>query len=283
MAGWQPEPDVAHEARTNPAKITSAVRRRNAINPDNCILYTEWDLVDLDCHILMRMSRPRQPARELRLQSGREWNEMVWKALEYGWKKRRVATVIDDGEHGEHEGEGEVFAGFEGVYEYDRGPQPYSGDGSPDSVFLHLRRCGFGLTRLVGKRDCARVEETEIGAYLTRLDSLERRREALIDDLCTAHKCAPQDLNNDVKKSYLAANLEYEPIPEGRSIIRTCTKLARAHKYYFGKDSVLRYVEKNVVTGPESLYSPEELARRKEQEQTRKNIEAYRKKHSVPM
>ncbi|EJD35682.1 hypothetical protein AURDEDRAFT_175260 [Auricularia subglabra TFB-10046 SS5] len=280
MKGWYTEPDVVHEARSNPAKITSAVRRRNTVNRKKCILYTEWDLVDLDCNILMRMSRPRQPVRELKVQSGKDWNKIVWKALEYGWAKRRVATAISDREDDD---EGEVFAGFDAVHEYDHGPQPYDGDGSAEDVFLHLRRCGFGLTRLVGKRHCARLKEAEMGAYLTRLNTLEQRRQALVDELCAKSNCGPQDLDIDVKKSFLSANVEYEDIPEGRSILCTCTKLARAHKYYFGNDGVLRYMEKNVVTGLESKYSPEEIVRIKEQEQTVRNIAAYKERFAGRM
>ncbi|EJD44716.1 hypothetical protein AURDEDRAFT_166202 [Auricularia subglabra TFB-10046 SS5] len=186
MAGWQPEPDVAHEVRSNPARISSAVRRRNTVNRDKLILYTEWDLVDFDCHLLMRVSRPRQQQRELKLQSGREWKELVWKALEYGWRRRCSATFAYAGQEDDDDG-GETLAGFDAVQEYENGPQPYAGDGS--------------------KKSCARLEETEMGAFLTRINTHEQQRQALIDELAAKHKCKAQDLDEDVKKSYLTAHI----------------------------------------------------------------------------
>ncbi|EJD34047.1 hypothetical protein AURDEDRAFT_176892 [Auricularia subglabra TFB-10046 SS5] len=265
MPGWHAEPDIMHEARMNPSKVTTAVRRQNSVNRAKCLMYTDWDLADLECMLLIRMSRPENVARALRqtVQVGNEWKDRVWDALVYGWGKRKKAWGND--------GEDSVFANFTPVQEYENGPQAYTGDSGAASVFTHLRRCGFGLTRLVGKKDCAHVEDTEMGAYMTRLRKHEERRQALMNELAAKHGCDAKDVNRNVKNLYLSANVEFERIPEGRAIVRTCTKLARAHRYYFGQDGVLRYIEKDVITGLEAMYSPAEVERMKADEEARKN------------
>ncbi|EJD34195.1 hypothetical protein AURDEDRAFT_176750, partial [Auricularia subglabra TFB-10046 SS5] len=135
--GWQREPDIMHEARSNPGKISSAVRRRNTVNPEKRIMYTEWDLVDLDCLLLMRMSRPPNVARQLRqtVKVGTDWHHQVWKALQYGWGKRRNPPRWHTSDE-----EDDVLADFPPVHEYENGPRPYNGDGTDEDIFLHLRR-----------------------------------------------------------------------------------------------------------------------------------------------
>ncbi|EJD33554.1 hypothetical protein AURDEDRAFT_177368 [Auricularia subglabra TFB-10046 SS5] len=265
LPGWRAEPDIMHEARTNPTKVTTAVRRQNCVNRDKCLMYTDWDLVDIECMLLIRMSRPENVARALRqtVQVGNEWKDKVWDALVYGWGKRKRAWGNDN--------EDSVYADFEPVQEYENGPQAYSGDGSAPSVFAHLRRCGFGLTRLVGVKDCTRLEDSALGAYMQRLRKHDERRQELVNELASKYECDAKDLDRNVKNAYLSANVEFERIPEGRAIVRTCTKLARAHRYLFGQDGVLRYLEKDVITGPESMYSPAEIVRQKADEEARKN------------
>ncbi|EJD33960.1 hypothetical protein AURDEDRAFT_176974 [Auricularia subglabra TFB-10046 SS5] len=276
--GWQREPDIMHEARSNPGKISSAVRRRNTVNPEKRIMYTEWDLVDLDCLLLMRMSRPPNVARQLRqtVKVGTDWHHQVWKALQYGWGKRRNPPRWHTSDEDE-----DVLADFPPVHEYENGPRPYNGDGTDEDVFLHLRRCGFGLTRLVGTKDCHALEETEMGAYITRVHTYDSRRKGLMNELAAKYACDAQDLDESVKSAYMAANMTFERIPEGRAIVRTCTKLARAHKYYFGQDGVLRYMVKNAVTGLEAMYSPEEIVRMKEQEESARKREADRERWAL--
>ncbi|EJD49869.1 hypothetical protein AURDEDRAFT_160887, partial [Auricularia subglabra TFB-10046 SS5] len=83
LPGWRAEPDIMHEARSNPSKVTTAVRRQNSVNREKCVMYTEWDLVDFECMLLIRMSRPPNVPRALRqtVQVGNEWNDMIWDAL----------------------------------------------------------------------------------------------------------------------------------------------------------------------------------------------------------
>ncbi|EJD35285.1 hypothetical protein AURDEDRAFT_175661 [Auricularia subglabra TFB-10046 SS5] len=257
--GWCREPDIMHEARSNPGKISSAVRRRNTVNPEKRIMYTEWDLVDLDCLLLMRMSRPPNVARQLRqtVKVGSDWHQQVWKALQYGWGKHRNAPRwrTDDEED-------DTLADFPPVHEYENGPQAYDGDGTDEDVFQHLRR----------------LEDTEVGAYLTRINNYDSRRKALINELTEKYACEAKDLDESIKSAYLSANIAYERIPEGRAIARTCTRLARAHKYYFGQDGVLRYMVKNAVTGLESMCPPELVARLKEDEERARKREADKKR-----
>ncbi|EJD37862.1 hypothetical protein AURDEDRAFT_173004 [Auricularia subglabra TFB-10046 SS5] len=139
--GWQREPDIMHEARSNPGKISSAVRRRNTVNPEKRIMYTEWDLVDLDCLLLMRMSRPPNVARQLRqtVKVGTDWHHQVWKALQYGWGKRRNPPRWHTSDE-----EDDVLADFPPVHEYENGPRPYNGDGTDEDVFCTSDGAGLG-------------------------------------------------------------------------------------------------------------------------------------------
>ncbi|EJD36132.1 hypothetical protein AURDEDRAFT_174808 [Auricularia subglabra TFB-10046 SS5] len=167
LPGWRTEPDVMYEARSNPRKVTTAVRRQNSVNREKCLMYTDWDLVDFECMLLIRMSRPPNVPRALRqtVQVGNEWKDMIWDALMYGWGKRRTAWGNED--------EDSVFADFEPVHEYEKGPQAYSGDGSATDVFTHLRRCGFGLTRLVGANSDGLTRVRRLDAFVNQKSSVK--------------------------------------------------------------------------------------------------------------
>ncbi|EJD49709.1 hypothetical protein AURDEDRAFT_161266 [Auricularia subglabra TFB-10046 SS5] len=216
MEGWREEPDILFECRSNPDKVSFAVRRRNTVNRSKRLLYTEWDVVDLDCNLLLRLAKPENAPRKDRRNAPR-WVTTVSEALGYG---------------AQHRGD------FVDVEEYGNGPQVYTGDSSPASVFLHLRRCGFALSRMTS--ESGRVEDSELGAYLARIDRLDAQRSTLVAKL----RGSGPKLGKKAEWPYLSAHMTLEPIPPDRPIARTSTSLLRDHRYYFGKDGVLRFTEK---------------------------------------
>ncbi|EJD33509.1 hypothetical protein AURDEDRAFT_131645, partial [Auricularia subglabra TFB-10046 SS5] len=96
----------------------------------------------------------------------------------------------------------------------------YEGSGSPDDVFRHLRQCGFALDRLVtGSGDAT---ASELGQYVARLDKFEEQRRLQTEayQRLATNDASSAAAQNRGRFKYLSANIDVDPVPEGRPIVR---------------------------------------------------------------
>ncbi|EJD40806.1 hypothetical protein AURDEDRAFT_170223 [Auricularia subglabra TFB-10046 SS5] len=228
VPGWRAEPDIMFQCRSNPDKVAFAVRRQNTVDKWKPTVYTEWDVIDLDCNLLLRLARPESLTQKDRKKKGEnkdesknkasDWMEWVWAALVYGAKSR-----LD----------------YVNVEEYPTGPCAYEGNGNVHEVFLHLRRCGFALERMT--HESGVVTKSELGAYVARYRNIIDQQKNLLKQLDEMY--GPKRALA-TEREYLSANTKLEGLQPGRPIVRTMTPLNKSYMYFFGKDGVLRFTEK---------------------------------------
>ncbi|EJD34292.1 hypothetical protein AURDEDRAFT_131247 [Auricularia subglabra TFB-10046 SS5] len=177
-------------------------------------IVTQWDLIDLDLNLQLRLAKPENPSREQRKDS--PWWGWVWEAVHYG--ARHTSDFADVGE-------------------YERGPRAYTGNGDPADLFLHLRRCGLALERMLSKT--GNLEDSDLGAFLIRHRRITTQQQELRMELEREHAGKKVDLR--VERAYLSAHTTVDPLPPNRPVVRTFTAMQRGHRYYFGQDGLLRY------------------------------------------
>ncbi|EJD33291.1 hypothetical protein AURDEDRAFT_131766, partial [Auricularia subglabra TFB-10046 SS5] len=110
---------------------------------------------------------------------------------------------------------------FTEVGEYETGPRAYTGSGDPAELFLHLRRCGLALERMLSKS--GKLEDSDLGAFLVRHRRITRQQHQLRLDLQTENPDQKVDLR--MERAYLSAHTTVDALPPNRPIVRTFTPM----------------------------------------------------------
>ncbi|EJD38762.1 hypothetical protein AURDEDRAFT_172253 [Auricularia subglabra TFB-10046 SS5] len=198
LPGWRSEPDVLHECRSNPDHVNYTVRQQNTVSDFPPRIMTQWDLIDPDLNLQLRLAKPENPSRKQCKDS--PWWGWVWDAVHYG------AQHMND---------------FADVGEYEKGPRAYTGNGDAAELFLHLHRCSLALERMVSKT--GNLEDSDLGAFLVRHRRITHQQHELWLELEKESIAVKVDLRTE--RAYLSAHTTVDPVPPNRPIVRTFTAM----------------------------------------------------------
>lgn len=243
-AGWEVEPDIMFECRSNPLRVSSAVRCQSAYNPQKQILYTEWDIIDLDNLVMMRMSQPTKEAMSAmrELDENASWPEMLVKAIDFGTRNGYL---------------------FTNVKESANGPQRYKGTSNLIDIFCHLLKCGLSRRRMIApKTETAKNGDGEFKAFVDRLNEHERDRKKLTEDYLAELEKLGRARNQVEERVWVDCRLRHYAIEAGRPLMRTKITLPEGAKVFFGADGYVRAMS----TPPK----PKEVKEQHKQRQQRK-------------
>ncbi|EJD36302.1 hypothetical protein AURDEDRAFT_174618 [Auricularia subglabra TFB-10046 SS5] len=213
LPGWTREVDILFECKHNPNRIPFCVRRQPSTCRSLAILYTEWDVLDLDCYLIYRAARPK-------IQSSRSrggGDHLDWPAAV------RAAIAFGIGGHAQQPGV---------VKEYSDGPQPYSGSWEPGDVFEHLQCCGLHADRLI-------LPQGDFRLFMERYAMVDEERKSLQAQF----RARFGNPGQDKEQAWIDAHRSCPPIPNGRPVLRIANDYGSRTLFALGPDGLVRGAE----------------------------------------
>ncbi|EJD34964.1 hypothetical protein AURDEDRAFT_175959 [Auricularia subglabra TFB-10046 SS5] len=215
LPGWAKEVDILFECKHNPNQIPFSVRRQHSISATTSTIYTEWDVLDLDCYLVYRAARPKVQTSRARGGDDRlDWPAVVRAAITFGTRCSSDCLAR------------------ERQPEYSDGPQAYSGSGHPAHVFEHLRRCGLHEERLTSA-------EGDFRLFMDRYAAVDAERRALQAQFRATYGKTGQDK----EQAWIDAHRACPAIPEGRPVLRIANDFEWNSSLALGPDGLVRGVE----------------------------------------
>ncbi|EJD33818.1 hypothetical protein AURDEDRAFT_177113 [Auricularia subglabra TFB-10046 SS5] len=207
LPGWTKEVDILFECKHNPNRVPFCVRRQPSASKSLAVIYTEWDILDLDCYIVYRAARPRIQSSRSRGGGGElDWPAAVRAAIAFG-----IGSRMEQGN----------------INEYRNGPQPYSGSGEPGDVFQHLVRCGLHEDRLIRP-------EGDFRLFMERYAAVDDERKVLQAQFRTTFGKAGQDK----EQAWIDGHRSCPPIPDGRPVLRIANDYESRTLFALGPDGL---------------------------------------------
>lgn len=214
IPSWQSEPDVLLECKFNPGRLPLAIRRSHSSNKVTKKLYTEWDILDLDCYIVYRMSRPSKRQRD----GGLNWPQVIQQALVHA---RDFQLELPQEES--------VFC---------NGPRQYEGSGEPLHVLQHLRSSGVSAERLLDP-------DSDFVTFMMRMKEYDDRRCSLDLEYDELMRRGGQQVRQDPRRTWVDAQIHIERVPEGHPVLRVAAVLQDGDRIAVGEDGIVRGVVTN--------------------------------------